>query len=600
MKRYALLSVAGAKKTKEVIDVIQGRRTGDLAIKDATLLNVYTGEYLEPISIVVKGEWIAYVGDDPGSRIGPDTTVIPTEGRTVIPGLIDGHSHLANFEYNPAEFLRYAIKGGTTTIVTEIIEPFPIGGYEGLLDFLEALNDQPIKIFSTVPAMASTSKAARGMPGETLKKLMQRDDIQGLGEAYWSSVLQEPGIFLSNFQDTLVSGKKLEGHTSGARGTNLMAYIAPGISSCHEPINRDEVLDRLRMGIHVMMREGSIREDLEQISPIKDDISDFRRLILVTDGVGSKDLVQKGYMERVVQRAIDYGFEPIEAVKMATSNVADYFQLDGIIGGIAPGKYADIVIIPEPTTIRAEWVISKGRIVAKDGALLLAPKKHTFSHNTLHSVHFDRKLQPSDFTITCSEPASEVKVRVIDQATRLVTRESVQSLSVSDGEIRSDVSRDVLKVAVIDRTFSPGKKFVGLIRGHGLKNGAFACSSAWDVADIIVVGADDVDMAAAVNRIYELQGGAVVCSGGEVLAEIPLPIFGLMSELPMEALVRQTDKLIGALKELGFPYDDPIRTITVLTGAAIPFLRICEDGLVDIKTGKSLSLFVESSSQVHE
>jgi adenine deaminase len=438
------------------------------------------------------------------------------------------------------------------------------------------------------------------MPGETLKKLMQRDDIQGLGEAYWSSVLQEPGIFLSNFQDTLVSGKKLEGHTSGARGTNLMAYIAPGISSCHEPINRDEVLDRLRMGIHVMMREGSIREDLEQISPIKDDISDFRRLILVTDGVGSKDLVQKGYMERVVQRAIDYGFEPIEAVKMATSNVADYFQLDGIIGGIAPGKYADIVIIPEPTTIRAEWVISKGRIVAKDGALLLAPKKHTFSHNTLHSVHFDRKLQPSDFTITCSEPASEVKVRVIDQATRLVTRESVQSLSVSDGEIRSDVSRDVLKVAVIDRTFSPGKKFVGLIRGHGLKNGAFACSSAWDVADIIVVGADDVDMAAAVNRIYELQGGAVVCSGGEVLAEIPLPIFGLMSELPMEALVRQTDKLIGALKELGFPYDDPIRTITVLTGAAIPFLRICEDGLVDIKTGKSLSLFVESSSQVHE
>jgi adenine deaminase len=594
MKRYALLSVGGIKKTKEVIDVIQGKRAGDLAITGTTLLNVYSGEYLEPVSIVIKGEWIAYVGDDPGSRIGPDTTVIPAEGRTVIPGFIDGHSHLANFEYNPTEFLRYAIKGGTTTIVTEIIEPFPIGGYEGLLDFLEALNDQPIKIFSTVPAMASTSKAARGMPRETLKKLMQRDDILGLGEAYWSSVAQEPGMFLSNFQDTLVSGKKLEGHTSGARGTNLMAYLAPGISSCHEPINRDEVLDRLRMGIHVMMREGSIRGDLEQIAPIKDHISDFRRLILATDGVGSKDLVQQGYMERVVQRAIDYGFEPIEAIKMATCNVADYFQLDGIIGGIAPGKYADMVIIPEPTTIRAEWVISKGRIVAKDGDLLVEPREHTFSHNTLNSVHFDRKLQPSDFTITCCEPAREVKARVIDQVTSLVTRESVLSLSVSEGEIRSDVSRDILKVAVIDRTFSPGKKFVGLIRGHGLKKGAFACSSAWDVADIIVVGADDVDMAAAVNRIYELQGGAVVCSGGEVLAEISLPIFGLMSELPMEALVKQTDKLFGALKELGFPYDDPVRTITVLTGAAIPFLRICEEGLVDIKTGKSLSLFVES------
>lgn len=594
MKRFTLLSVAGAQKTIEVMDVIQGRSAGDLAIKDTTLLNVYSGEYLKPVSIVIKGEWIAYVGDDPGARIGPDTTVIPAKGRTVIPGLIDGHSHLANFEYNPAEFLRYAMKGGTTTIVTEIIEPFPIGGYEGLLDFLEALNDQPIKIFSTVPAMASTSKAARGMPGQILKKLIQRDDILGLGEAYWSSVLQEPGIFLTNFHDTLESGKKLEGHSSGARGTNLMAYIALGISSCHEPINKDEVLDRLRMGIHIMIREGSIRGDLEQIAPIKDDISDFRRLILVTDGVGSKDLGQKGYMERVVQRAIDYGFEPIEAVKMATTNVADYFQLDGIIGGIAPGKYADMVIIPEPTIIQAEWVISKGRVVAKDGAVLAPPKKHVFSHDTLNSVHFDRRLQPSDFTITCSGPDREIKVRVIDQVTGLVTRESVQSLSVSDGEIHSDVSRDVLKVAVIDRNLSPGKKFVGLIRGHGLKNGAFACSSAWDVADIIVVGADDTDMAAAVNRIYKLQGGAVVCSGGEVLAEIPLPIFGLMSELPMEVLVKQTDKLIEVLKELGFPYNDPIRTITVLTGAAIPFLRICEDGLVDIKTGESLSLFVES------
>jgi adenine deaminase len=149
-------------------------------------------------------------------------------------------------------------------------------------------------------------------------------------------------------------------------------------------------------------------------------------------------------------------------------------------------------------------------------------------------------------------------------------------------------------VAVIERNLSPGKKFVGLIRGHGLKHGAFACSSAWDVADIIVVGADDVDMAAAVNRIYDLQGGAVVCSEGEVLAEIPMSIFGLMSDLTMEDLVRHTNELIRALKELGFPYDDPIRTITVLTGAAIPFLRICEDGLVDIKTGETHSLFVES------
>jgi adenine deaminase len=250
--------------------------------------------------------------------------------------------------------------GGTTTIITETMEIFPITGYEGVIDFLASLSDQPIKIFATAPSMVSISKKARGISKKTLRKLLVRDDILGLGESYWQIVLQEPEEYFPIFKETLQYGKRLEGHSAGAKKEKLMAYIASGISSCHEAINAEEVLERLRLGMHVMIREGSIRSDLAPISRIKDAGVDFRRLIFVEPG----DLLEKGYMEVVVQKAIDCGFDPVHAIQMATINVAEYFFLDGIVGGIAPGKYADMLVIPNPGIIKAEYVISKGKVIA--------------------------------------------------------------------------------------------------------------------------------------------------------------------------------------------------------------------------------------------
>ena len=593
MERYSLLSMEGVKKGKELMQVALGHEKADFAIVNGALLNVYTGELLKDWAVLSKGAWIAYVGDDPGDSIGPDTEVLDAAGKILVPGFIDGHTHLADGLYNPVEFLRYAMAGGTTTIITETIEPFPIAGVEGVVDFLNAFKDQPIKVFATAPAMASTSRASHGVPIETLKRLLSRDDVIGLGESYWQSVLQKPDTFLPNFRETLLSGKKLEGHSAGAKGRSLTAYVAAGISSCHEPITSDEVLERLRLGLHVMLREGSIRRDLAALSEIKDKGVDLRRLILVTDGVGPEDLLAKGYMEHLVQKAVDLGFDPVSAIRMATINVAEYFQLDGIVGAVAPGRHADVLIVPDLQNLKPEIVISKGKIIAENGKLLQPPKGYAFAPESLTSVSLPGERTPSDFIIAVDKAASHVNVRVIDQISELVTREFLTSVPVIAGEIRTDPDRDILKVATIDRRFVPGKTYVGLIRGFRLKRGALAFSSAWDTADIIVVGENDEDMAAAVNRIHELQGGAVLCSGGHVLVEVPLPILGILSDLPLPTLAERVERLTRTMRDQGFPFDDPLRTLATLTGAAIPFLRICEEGLVDIKSGETVPLILD-------
>ena len=593
MKRYNLISMGGIETTKQLMNVALGHEKADMAIVNAAVLNVYTGELLPKYSITIKGDWIAYVGEKPEHTIGPNTQVIDVQGKAAIPGLIEGHTHLADCIYSPYEFLKTAMTGGTTTIITETIEPFPITGYDGIIDFLDAIADQPIKFFATLPAMVSTSSSIHVPLQDALQKLLLRDDVMGLGEAYWQSVIQEPDKYLPNFLETALAGKRLEGHTAGARAEKLMAYIMPGISSCHEPINAEEVLDRLRMGLFVMAREGSIRRDLDAIAPIKDMGVDLRRLILATDSVSPMDLFNDGYMEFIVQKAIDYGFKPSQAIQMATLNVAEYFGLDGIIGGIAPGKHADILILPGIKTIRPDYVISKGRIIAKQGSLLASPREHTFSSKSLHSVAYTRELIPDAFIIKATANYSHVNVRVIEQITDLVTKEGIVSLPVINGNIQGDIHKDILKIAAIDRRHSPGKMFVGFINGFGLQKGAVASSSAWDTSDIVVVGASDEDMANAVNRIYALQGGAVVSVDGKIQGEIPLPIFGLMSDLPLGDLVHRIRHMKEVMKDLGCPLPDPVRTLATLTGAAIPFIRICEEGLVDIKKGKTVGLFME-------
>jgi adenine deaminase len=573
------------------MQVALGQKKADLVVVNARLANVYTGELVNDCTISIKGKWIAYVGKDQQHTIGSKTEVIDARGKTVIPGLIDGHTHLAWLS-TASEFLKYAMKGGTTTIVTETLEPFMVAGYEGIIDFLESLNNQPLKILATAPAMISISHAARKISEKTLQDLLDRNDIIGLGESYWQAVLQDPDEVLPLFEQTLLAGKTLEGHSAGASEKKLSAYIANGITSCHEPINADQVLERLRLGLHIMAREGAVRKDLDEIAKITKQGIDLRRLILVSDSISPQDLMENGYMESIVQKAIDCGFEPIQAIQMATLNVAEHFSLDHLIGGIAPGHYADLAIIPDIDRIDAEVVISNGRIIVQNGNILIPPRKHSFSKESLNMIKLPRDLELSDFIIRAPANTENVQIRVISMITDLVTSEKEMNWPVANGRLSVNLEKDIVKIAAIDRAHNPGKLFVGLIQGFGLQSGAIACSAAWDTSDIIVVGADDADMAFAVNRIRKLQGGTVVCKNEKILSELPLPVFGIVSDLPLETIDRQFKDVAKAAKGLGVPFPEPMLSLITLTGSAIPYLRICEEGLVNLKNGTTLPLFV--------
>ncbi|MGE5258962.1 MAG: adenine deaminase C-terminal domain-containing protein, partial [Hyphomicrobiales bacterium] len=475
---------------------------------------------------------------------------------------------------------------------TETLEPFPMAGVAGVLDFLDSFRGQPIRILATAPAMVSISTAAKGISTDDLGLLMKREDILGLGESYWQAVLQDTKTYLPAFQLAHRFGKILEGHTAGASEKKLSAYVAAGVSSCHEPIDAEQTLSRLRLGVHVMVREGSIRRDLEPISRIRPSGVDLRRMVLASDGASPQDLMQGKYMDFVVRKAMACGFTPVEAIQMASLNAAEHFRLDGVLGGIAPGRLADMVLVPNLAEFQPEAVICNGELIFAGGRLLQTPRRHGFSAPSQATIKLPRRLTPSDFIIRTQKGAATARVRVIEMVTDLVTAERHLDLPVSQGELKADPGRGLCKIAAVDRTHAPGRLFTGLIHGFGMTRGAMACSAAWDTSDIVTVGADGEDMACAVNRIADLQGGAVLCEAGRILTEIPMPIFGLACDLPIETLAQRLDALKQAASRLGVTFPDPLLSLITLTGAAIPYLRICEEGLVNLKDGKTVGLFV--------
>ena len=576
---------------RQLMEVALGKTEADLAIVGANVVNVYTGEILTTNNVLIKGNRIAYVGQGGGKSIGKSTQVIEATGKTLIPGLIDGHTHIDGM-FSVGEWVKYAMLGGTTTIVTEVSYIGPALGYEAVRYFLRAVKNQPVKIFVTVPPEGTISPSVEehGTNINELRKLLKLPEVIGLGELFWGQVVDGNPRLLDLIVETINSGKRVEGHSAGARDDKLQAYIATGISSCHEPITAEEIIERLRLGLFVLIREGEVRKELETVARIKDEDIDFRQLAVCSDGMDARELITKGYMESVVQKAINLGFKPVTAIQMATINVAQHFGLGDVIGGIAPGKYADIVIVPDVSTIKVECAISNGKVVAQDGQLVALPRRQNYPKFILNSVHLPKEFTAEDFLVQAA--GHYAKVRVIEQVTGLVTREAIVDMPVLNGVLQIDTSRDILKVAAIDRHYLQGKHFVGFIQGIGLKQGAIATSAAWDCSDIIVVGADESDIALAVNRIRTLDGGIVICMKGKVVSELPLPVAGLVSTEPIDKIANKLSEIQRVSTEFGCKVPDIRLTLGVLTTPAIPFLRICSHGLFDLKQNKFVSLLV--------
>jgi adenine deaminase len=579
------------EKIRELMKVALGEALADLAIVNGDVVNVFTGEVLKGNTVLIKGDTIAYVGRNAVKSIGTSTQVIDAKGKILIPGLIDSHTHIDEICL-VSELVRYALKGSTTTIITEVSGIGALLGYKGVLEFLKATRNQPVKMFITAPPVSSTSLSTNEFAAITpleMRRLLRRNDVIGLGETPWAQV-NESNRLLDFITLTVNAGKRVDGHSAGAKGNKLQAYVATGVSSCHEPITAEEILERLRLGLLVQIREGLVRKELGTVSRIKDEKIDFSGLAICADGVDPRQLVNDGYMDSIVQKAIDYGFNPVLAIQMVTINIARHYGLD-FIGGIAPGKLADIVIIPDLSTIRAEYVITNGKIAFRNNQVVMEPREHSYPSSLYNTIRLKQDFSASDFTIQANASRS-TKVRVINQVSDLLTKEEIIEMLVTEGLVRMDVSRDLLKVAAIDRYWQPGKFALGLIRGFGLKRGAMATSVTWDCGHIIVVGANDSDMAQAVNRIRELKGGIVICAGGKVLAELPLPVAGLFSEESIEVIAGKLDDIQRTAEELGTKLTDIRLSLEILATPSIPFLRICEQGLFDLRQNKLVGFFV--------
>lgn len=573
---------------RTLMDTALGRLPADLLVENATVLNVFTGELLPRQTIAVKAGHFAAVGTDLTLARGPETTVIDAAGQIAIPGLVDGHTHQAS-RLLPETLLDAVLTSGTTTIITELEGMAYVGGAEGIRVFLDALRDQPIKVFATLPPMASLHPILeeRAPTLAEAEQLLARDDVVGLGEIPWANLLRDAPRLLDLVALARQLGKQAEGHSAGARGARLQAYFASGISSCHEPITPDEARERLRLGVHTMIRHGGVRRDIDNVAPLWAEPLDWRRLILVTDSVDARRLLAAGYLDAVIQRAIDTGLDPVRAIQAATLNVAEHFRLDHRLGAIAPGREADLALVPDLRTIRPTLVLSRGQVIARNGQPLVRARRHQYPPWLYRTVRLPA-VTTEWFRLPIGQGTERLRALAFGEG--LVTAETWVEVAVDDGAMALAPGVDLAKLVCIERQSETPRRFVGLAQGFGLRAGAYATTSGWDAACITAIGADDADLALAVNRVRELQGGLVVSAGGRVLAECATPVGAIWSEAPAGAVAAAEERAEQALRALGVRHPRPLLALDILTTGAIPHLRLTPLGYVRLRDGALLGL----------
>ncbi|MDI6763217.1 MAG: adenine deaminase C-terminal domain-containing protein [Thermodesulfobacteriota bacterium] len=576
------------EKRKILSEVALGNIPPDTVIANGILFNVFTGEFIKKQSIWIKDGRIAYVGPDHDPQKDGKTQVIDADGMALLPGLIEGHTHLNRSGIE--EFVRHVIPGGVTTVIMETIDFGLIAGREGMEYLVKGLEEQPIRFYYTIAPLCglTPSEEINAPTNEELLPLLKNPQCLGIGEIYWGNIFLEgqQGERVRELASiALEMGKLVEGHTAGASGRKLQAYTDFGVSSCHEPITDEEVLERLRLGYWVMIREGSIRKELPGVAGIFKKKIDFRRLILSTDGVDPEEFLEEGYLDASLRSALKLGVPPQLAYQMVTINVAEHFGLDHLIGSLSPGKMADLLIIPSPEDFSPCLVMCDGKIIFRDGKSLAEPKKVFFPDHMFHTVTIPDDIFSSIKGGALAEPAVALakagKVRAMELVSRLVTKESIIDLE------KPEESKDVIMILALDRLGS-GKAFMGFLKGFGLERGAYGTTMSWDSPDMIVVGCDTQSMEAVIGRLKEIGGGGVYAIGKEIVAEFPAPLCGVASLKPMEIVGEEVKKLEASLRKNGVKWGKPALTVDTLTSPAIPHLRITHKGYVRLKDRKVL------------
>lgn len=573
-----------SRTLRRIIEAALGKGKADSVIRNISLVNVYSKEIQENQAVGLFEDRIVFVGPDPGPWIGAKTRIVDGQGQFLLPGFIDAHTHLDSI-FTCRGYTPYALLTGNTSAITEMAMVANVMGKPGMDWFMEEAKGLPLRIFFLAPALTPPFpelETSQGPNQKEFHRILRHPEVLGIGEAYWPRVTGLDPRILKSYPLARRLNKTREGHAAGARNENLTAYVSSGVTSCHEATTLQEALERLRLGLAVMIREGFVRKELEAIAPISGLGLDLHRLMLVSDLFPPEDLVQMKGMNALLAKAVALGFDPVQAVIMVTRNVADYYGLQDL-GGIAPGKLADLVLVKDLKTFHCSQVWAAGCLVADRGLFLPELPAYSFPDEA-RSPFSVPAVDPNLFSLPFSEPRA--MIRVVKIVNQTITAEEQAALITRNHGLHSDPDQDVLKMAVIQRRDPLPRPCLGFARGLGLKRGAVATSLTWDANNILVIGVSDSEMALAVNRLLELKGGWVVCAGEQILAEMPLPVMGLISEEPLPLLARQIREMEQAFRTLGSGLERPYLTLQTFCFTGLPFIRLTDKGLADIRQAR--------------
>lgn len=563
------------------IAVARGEEPADLVLRNARLVNVLSGE-VHPADVAIWGGYIVGLGEGYEGQEEQDLG-----GRHLCPGFLDGHLHLESTLLQVAEFARTVVPHGTTAVVLDPHEIANVAGVAGIRYLLDSSEGAACTVYVMLPScVPATDMETSGavLTADDLDPLLEHPRVLGLGEVMnYPDVLSRAPEVLRKVR--LAAGRPVDGHAPGLSGRDLNAYLAAGIRSDHECTTLEEAREKLRRGMAIMLREGTTAHNLRDLLPLVTP-ANARRFLLVSDDRHPDDLLDHGHMDHSLRLAIASGLDPVVAVQMATRNPAEYFGLRDL-GAVAPGYRADLVVLDDLHEVRVSQVYQDGRLVAQDGHLLpSAPQPPR--------VHLGNTMRVDWHRVDFQVPAQGRRVRVIQVLPdQILTRALVEEARVEDGLALADPGRDLLKLAVVERHHATGNMALGFARGFGLRRGALASTVGHDAHNLVVVGVDEADMLLAARHLGDLGGGFAAVANGQVLADLPLPIGGLMSDQPVETVRKGMDRLLAVAREvLGSPLPNPFMTLSFVALAVIPELRLTDQGLVDVTQFQFVPLFL--------
>jgi adenine deaminase len=566
------------RNVQQKLSVARGERPAELLFQNARVVNVFSGE-IHKTNVAVDDGRIVGFGDYRARK------TINLRGAYLAPSLIDGHFHVESSMLTAPEFARAVVPHGTGAVVIDPHEYANVLGLDGIRYVLESTKNLPVDFFimlpSCVPATHLETAGAR-ITADDLKLMIGDDRVAGVAE-----LMNFPGVFLGQKSELAKieagKGKCIDGHAPGLRGKNLNAYALAGVRSDHESVAVAEAREKLRLGMHLLLREGSTERNLQHLLPLLN-AHNSQNCSFATDDKLAGDLVSEGHIDHAVRVAIKGGIAPITALQIATINTARHYRLQNL-GAIAPRYWADFIVCDDLKKLRIRQVYKKGVLVAEDGKYLAKlPARVPLPRSTMNL-----RYRPADFLV----PARRGKIRVIQIIpNQIVTREVIVTPKVEAQQLVADPARDILKLVVIERHRATGNVGVGFVRGFKLKRGAIGSTVAHDAHNVVVVGTNDADILRVVQELEKLQGGQVAVANGKVLAALALPVAGLVSDRPLKEVMQRIAALNTAAQQMGCDLSAPFMTLSFLSLSPIPALKLTDQGLIDATKLRKTTLFV--------